>query len=69
MFVWPDIADAKNVARSNKDITVRHCHANAAQQQRFIDLYNEKKLPLEPMFGLYRRPYFAKTVTSPATTA
>lgn len=34
-------------------------HFDEAQQQRFIELYNAKKLPLEPQFGLYRKPYFA----------
>lgn len=33
-------------------------HFDEAQMIRFIELYNTKKLNLEPMFGLYRMPYF-----------
>ena len=44
-------------------------HFDESQQQRFIDLYNEKKLPLEPQFGLYVKPYFARAVSSSATGA
>lgn len=43
-------------------------HFDEAQQQSFIDLYNLKKLPLEPRFGLYRLPYFA-TRSSSSTPA
>lgn len=44
-----------------------HCkfyyeHFDDAQQQRFIDLYNAKKINLEPMFGLYVSPFFASRV-------
>jgi len=39
-----------------------YMHFDAAQQQRFIDLYNDKKLNLD-QFGLYRAPYFATKVT------
>ena len=38
-------------------------HFDSVQQQRFLDLYNEKKLPLESQFGLYRLPYFAHRST------
>jgi hypothetical protein len=39
-------------------------HFDHAQQDRFIELYNERKLPLEPQFGLYVKPYFTKVVTA-----
>lgn len=35
-------------------------HFSPEDQQRFVDLYNEKKLPLEPRFGLYRLPFFMR---------
>lgn len=41
-------------------------HFDDAQQQRFLDLYNEKKLPLEPRFGLYVLPYFARAAAAPS---
>jgi hypothetical protein len=44
-------------------------HFDDAQQQRFIDLNNERKLPLEPMFGLCVKPYFARAVSSAGAEA
>lgn len=35
-------------------------HLDEAAQQRFIDLYNEKKINLEPHFGLYVAPFFTR---------
>jgi hypothetical protein len=35
-------------------------HLDADQQQRFIDLYNAKKINLEPNFGLYVWPFFMR---------
>jgi hypothetical protein len=40
-------------------------HFDEAQRDRFIALYNEKKLPLEPRFGLYVLPYFARQADAP----
>jgi hypothetical protein len=59
---------------SNKWIMVQpmgpttHCkfyfyHFDEAHMVRFIDLYNTKKLNLEPMFGLYRMPFFMRPKT------
>lgn len=41
-----------------------HCkfyyeHFDDAHQQRFLDLYNARKMNLEPNFGLYVLPFFA----------
>jgi hypothetical protein len=46
-----------------------HCkfyfyHFNEAHMVRFIELYNTKKLNLEPMFGLYRMPFFMRRATA-----
>lgn len=37
-------------------------HLDDAGQDRFIQLYNDKRINIEPRFGLYRAPYFAKSV-------
>jgi hypothetical protein len=37
-------------------------HFDTAAQQRFIDLYNAKKLNLEPQFGLYVAPFFMRFI-------
>lgn len=50
---------------SGKHLKLYYQHFDADQQQRFIDLYNEKKLPLEATFGLYVPPYFATRASSP----
>jgi len=34
-------------------------HLDEAGMDRFIELYNAKKINLEPRFGLYRAPFFA----------
>jgi hypothetical protein len=44
------------------DLKFSYQHFDSAQQDRFIELYNERKLPLEPMFGLYVKPYFTRVV-------
>ncbi|WP_439398672.1 hypothetical protein ACRQ5Q_15035 [Bradyrhizobium sp. PMVTL-01] len=54
--IYVDVADAH--------VKLYFQHFDADQQQRFIDLYNEKKLPLEPRFGLYVWPFFAVPATS-----
>jgi hypothetical protein len=44
------------------DLKFSYQNFDSAQQDRFIELYNERKLPLEPMFGLYVKPYFTRVV-------
>jgi hypothetical protein len=33
-------------------------HLSEDQMKEFVDLWNEKKLNLEPKFGIYKLPYF-----------
>lgn len=40
-------------------------HLDDAGQDRFIQLYNDQQINLEPRFGLYRAPYFASPISKP----
>lgn len=40
-------------------------HLDGAGQDRFIQLYNGKRINIEPRFGLYRTPYFASATKTP----
>lgn len=35
-------------------------HLDEAGQWRFIEMFNEKRMNIEPTFGLYVTPYFAR---------
>lgn len=49
------------IAGATKTLKFYFQHLSAAEQDRFIELYNAKKINLEPRFGLYRTPYFARS--------
>jgi hypothetical protein len=62
----PDLG--QRVDNDNAHLMARDCkfyfyHFDEAHMVRFIELYNTKKLNLEPMFGLYRMPFFMRPKT------
>lgn len=44
----------------NAHLKFYYPHLTKEQMIKFLDLWNEGKLPLEPQFGLYVMPYFAR---------
>jgi hypothetical protein len=55
-------AGSRSSSAASAHLKFYYQHFDSAQQDRFIELYNERKLPLEPHFGLYVKPYFARVV-------